>query len=159
MQALQFLEHVKNTDIRIYDHVAAAAHRVGEEPGLNAHDVYAEFREVFGPGNEDLLRGFARFLPTECDPPPSADAEGEEEDLCSTPKRKHDADADPGVGAAEHGSRSRAKKPGTGMDCRRRRTTPPLARTQPVAAGRAEPRNPSFMMMQSRSLTSSLTMA
>jgi hypothetical protein len=108
MEAMQFLKRVKHTDVRIYDHVLAAAFRVHEEPGLDAHTIYAQLGEVFGPANGDLLRGFARFLPTKYDPPSYAEAV--REDGVRTLSREH-AD-DPGVGGVKRSSRIRAKKNG-----------------------------------------------
>jgi histone deacetylase complex regulatory component SIN3 len=108
VEAMQFLKRVKHTDVRIYDHVLAAAFCVREERGLDAHTINAQLGEVFGPANGDLLRGFARFLPTMYDPPPSAEAV--REDGVRTLSRENADDL--GVGGVKRSSRIRAKKNG-----------------------------------------------
>uniref|UniRef100_A0A0E0K2S1 Histone deacetylase interacting domain-containing protein n=1 Tax=Oryza punctata TaxID=4537 RepID=A0A0E0K2S1_ORYPU len=91
LEAQRFLERVKAEDEKLYDRVVVNLFGVDGKRWMDAHQVYAQLEEVFGPGRRDLLRCFAEFLP-QGPPPEVAD---DEEEPCADPgpssKRKRAA--------------------------------------------------------------------
>ncbi|KAF0931734.1 hypothetical protein E2562_005722 [Oryza meyeriana var. granulata] len=101
LRAQNFLERVKMEDADLHDRVVVKLFNVDEETWLDAHQVYAQLMEVFGPGRRDLLRDFAEFLPN--NPPPHFAEE--------KPSSKRKRAAAPYAVAADGVKPSRAKKP------------------------------------------------
>ncbi|KAE8818971.1 hypothetical protein D1007_03176 [Hordeum vulgare] len=96
---LQFLERVKLAGAGLYDRVLAMLMHVHAEESINANEIYKQAREVFGPADGDLLRGFAEYLPTGRDfLGRRAMKEPLEEHRAPAAKRKAPAAANPGGG-------------------------------------------------------------
>ncbi|XP_066324500.1 uncharacterized protein [Miscanthus floridulus] len=111
----QGLELVKRAEKALrpadYDRFVATLYSVNLERSLDAHEVYQEFKDIFGEKHDDLLRGLAAFLPAKYGPPPPsrASAKAEREENRRRPERKHSSYA--GADAPESSRPSRAKKP------------------------------------------------